>query len=327
MAANAASDETAAAIPSKMKAWVYSELGNPANVLRLESHVEVPRVEEDQVLIKVVAAALNPVDFKRMNGLFKDADSPFPIVPGYDVAGVVVRVGSKVKKLKIGDDVYGHVNEKPLEYPKQYGTLAEFVAVEEKLLATKPHSLSFEEAAATPLAVQTAYEGLERAKFSASKSILVLGGAGGCGTFVIQLAKKVYGSSRIAATSSTGKIELLRSLGTDLAIDYTQQNFEELPEKFDVVYDCVGQSERALKAVKEDGVVVCIVPRGDPRALSFIVTSDGSILEKLEPFFEAKEVRVVMDPKSPFSFSRVIDAFSHLETNRAIGKIAIFPIP
>ncbi|KAJ6821638.1 2-methylene-furan-3-one reductase [Iris pallida] len=98
-------------------------------------------------------------------------------------------------------------------------------------------------------------QGLEKAGFSSGNSILVLGGAGGVGSLVVQLAKQVYGASKVAATASTGKLELLKSLGVDLAIDYTKENFEELPEKFDVVYDAVGQGDKAVKAVKEGGSV------------------------------------------------------------------------
>ncbi|PKI49451.1 hypothetical protein CRG98_030143 [Punica granatum] len=286
-----------------MKGWLYTGYGDFKEVLELETELGIPIISEDQVLVKVVAAALNPIDAKRMDGFLGKNDSPLPIVPGYDVAGVVVRVGSNVKKLKMGDEVYGNINEKPLNHPKQFGTLAEFTAVEEKLLAVKPSSLNFAEAASIPLAIETAYEGLERAKFSGSKSILVLGGAGGVGTFVIQ------------------------SLGADFAIDYTKQNFEDLPEKFDVVFDTVGQSDRALKAVQEGGIVVSIVGGAKPPALLFVVTSDGSVLEKLSPFLETKKVKPVIDPKSPFPFSRVLDAFSHLATCRATGKIAIYPVP
>lgn len=108
-------------------------------------------------------------------------------VPGYDVAGVVVKVGSQVKSLKEGDEVYGNINEKALEGPKQFGSFAEYTAVEENLLALKPKNLDFVQAAGLPLAIQTAYEGLERSGFSAGKSILVLGGAGGVGSLVIQV--------------------------------------------------------------------------------------------------------------------------------------------
>ncbi|ONI19548.1 hypothetical protein PRUPE_3G284400 [Prunus persica] len=228
-------------IPSVNKAWVYSEYGQSADVLKFDPNVAVPEIKEDQVLIKVVAASLNPIDFKRMLGYFKEIDSPPPTVPGYDVAGVVVKVGSQVTKFKVGDEVYGDLNENALVNPKKFGSLAEYTASEERVLALKPQNLSFVEAASLPLALETAYEGLERTEFSAGKSILVLGGAGGVGTHVIQLAKHVFGASKVAATASTKKLDLLRSLGADLAIDYTKDNFEDLPEKFDVVYDAVGK--------------------------------------------------------------------------------------
>ncbi|KAH8484725.1 hypothetical protein H0E87_026470 [Populus deltoides] len=173
-------------IPSEMKACVYGEYGG-VEVLKFDDKVSVPEVKEDQVLIKVVAAALNPVDAKRRQGKFKATDSPLPTVPGYDVAGVVVKVGNQVKELKEGDAVYGNINEKALEGPKQFGSLAEYTAVEEKLLALKPKNLDFIQAAGLPLAIETAYEGLERTGFSAGKSILVLNGAGGVGSLVIQV--------------------------------------------------------------------------------------------------------------------------------------------
>ncbi|XP_020593405.1 2-methylene-furan-3-one reductase-like [Phalaenopsis equestris] len=313
-------------IPLKMKAWIYEEYGD-VKVLRLDDGVSVPEIKDDQVLLKVVAAALNPVDFKRRLGRFKNTDSPLPTVPGYDVAGIVVKVGSQVQKLKEGDEVYGDINENGLDNPKQYGSLAEFTAVEEKVLAIKPSNLDFQSAAGIPLAIETAHEGLERAGFSAGKSILVLGGGGGVGSFVIQLAKHVYGASKVAATSSTGKLELLKSLGADLAIDYTKENLEELPEKFDVVYDAIGLGDTGAKAVKEGGTVVGITGPLSPPGFFFILTSDGAVLAKLNPFLESGKIRPLNDPKGPFPFSKVVDAFSYLETGRATGKVVIYPIP
>ncbi|EXC20281.1 Quinone oxidoreductase-like protein [Morus notabilis] len=311
------------------KGWVYSEYGKSGEVLKFEENVGVPDLKEDQVLIKVAAAALNPVDFKRMLGWFKSTDTSPPVVPGYDVAGVVKKVGSQVTKFKVGDEVYGDINVKSVQKPKKIGTLAEYTAAEEKVLALKPKNLSFVEAASLPLALETAYGGLELARFSAGKSILVLGGAGGVGTLVIQLTKHVFGVSKVAATASTGKLELLRSLGADLAIDYTKENFEELPEKFDVVYDTVGQSERAVKAVKEGGEVVTIAPVASvaPQAKLYSVVSSGSVLEKLKPDLESGKVKAVIDPKGPFPFSKTVEAFSYLETGRATGKVVVYPIP
>ncbi|XP_022776083.1 2-methylene-furan-3-one reductase-like [Durio zibethinus] len=316
----------ATTVPNEMKAWVYGEYGG-VDVLKFDETVAVPQVKEDQVLIKVVAAALNPVDAKRRQGKFKATDSPLPTVPGYDVAGVVVKVGSQVKVLKEGDEVYGNINEKALEGPKQFGSLAEYTAVEEKLLALKPKNLDFFLAAGLPLAIETAYEGLERTGFSAGKSILVLNGAGGVGSLVIQLAKQVFGASRVASTSSTGKLELLKNLGADLAIDYTKEKFEDLPEKFDVVYDAIGQCDRAVKAIKEGGSVVALTGAVTPPGFRFVVTSNGEVLKKLNPYLESGKVKPVVDPKGPFPFAQVAEAFSYIETNRAVGKVVIHPIP
>ncbi|CAA2986929.1 2-methylene-furan-3-one reductase-like [Olea europaea subsp. europaea] len=312
-------------IPSKMKAWVYNEYGG-VEVLKFEADFPVPEVKDDQVLVKVAAASLNPVDYKRRLGNFKAIDSKPPTVPGYDVAGVVVKVGKEVKGLKEGDEIYGDINENALEQPKRYGSLAEYTSVEERLLALKPKNLDFAQAASLPLAIETAYEGLETAGFSAGKSILVLGGAGGVGSLVIQLAKQVFGASKIAATASTSKLEFLKSLGADLAIDYTKENFEDLPEKFDVVYDAVGQEDRALKVVKEGGSVLLIVGAKTPTGFSFVLTSNGEMLKKLNPFLESGKVKPVLDPKGPFPFDKVNEAFAYLETNRATGKVVIYPI-
>ncbi|VAI55646.1 2-methylene-furan-3-one reductase-like [Triticum dicoccoides] len=313
-------------VPGTMKAWAYEEYGD-ASVLKLDEAVSVPAVGEDQVLVRVAAAALNPVDSKRRMGKFKATDSPLPTVPGYDMAGVVVKVGSQVKNLKEGDEVYGHISEKVLEGPKQFGSLAEYTAVEEKLVALKPKSIDFAQAAGLPLAIETAHEGLERAGFSAGKSILVLGGAGGVGTLVIQLAKQVYGASTVAATASTPKLELLKSLGADVAIDYTKDNFEDMPEKYDVVFDAVGQGEKAVKVVKEGGSVVVLTGAVASPGFRFVVTSDGSVLAKLNPYLESGKVKPVVDPKGPFPFSQVVEAFSYLETGRATGKVVISPVP
>ncbi|KAF8701862.1 hypothetical protein HU200_033187 [Digitaria exilis] len=319
---------TAAAteVPGTMKAWAYDAYGD-ATVLKLDEVAAVPPVADDQVLVKVAAAALNPVDFKRRAGKFQATDSPLPTVPGYDVAGVVVKVGGEVKSFKEGDEVYGMISEKPLDGPKQLGSLAEYVAVDEKLLAPKPNGLDFAEAAGLPLAILTANGGLEKAGLSAGKSVLVLGGAGGVGSLAIQLAKQVYGASTVAATASTNKIELLKSLGADVAIDYTKENFEELPEKYDVVFDAVGQGEKAVKVVKEGGSVVVLTGAVTPPGFRFVVTSDGSTLEKLNPYLESGKVKPLIDPTGPYPFSQVVEAFSYLETGRATGKVVISPVP
>ncbi|KAI6700674.1 hypothetical protein NL676_014998 [Syzygium grande] len=278
-------------ILTKMKAWVYGEHGDIANVLRLDPEFKIPEVQESQ----------KQSPRRRAQSRWHHA------VPGYDLAGIVVKVGHQVKELKVGDGVYGFTR-----HAKKHETLAEYTAVEESLLALKPKKLSFEEAASLPLVIQTAYGGLERAGLSHGKSLLVLGGAGGVGTLAIQLAKEVFGASRVAATSSTGKLDLLQSLGADLAIDYTKVNFEDLSEKFDVVYVAVGQSERAVKAVKPGGSVVTIAENGKtlpPPAFFFEKTSDCSTLEKVKPFLESGKEKPVIDPRTHSHFHRPLRSY------------------
>ncbi|KMZ66757.1 Quinone oxidoreductase-like protein, chloroplastic [Zostera marina] len=309
-----------------MSGWVYDEYGE-LSVLRFDKELSVPHVEDDQVLVKVAAAALNPVDFKRFQGKFKKSDSPPPTVPGYDMAGVVVKVGSEVRQFKEGDEIYGDVSEKALDKPKKFGTLAQYTAVEEKLLAAKPANLDFTQAASLPLAILTAYEGLQRANLSTGKSVLVLGGAGGVGSLVIQVAKHVFGASRVAATSSTGKLELLRTLGADFPIDYTKEKVEEITgEKFDVVYDTVGQCDIALKVVKEGGAVVVLTGAVIPPGFRFVVTSKGESLRMLNTYLENGKIKPVVDPNGVFQFSEVVEAFTYLQQGRAAGKIVISPI-
>ncbi|KAG8489805.1 hypothetical protein CXB51_017899 [Gossypium anomalum] len=310
-------------VPCTMKAWIYGH-GKPEDVLKLKSDVVVPELKEDQVLVKVMASGLNPVDNKRMLGIFVQAECPFPLIPGYDVAGVVVKVGSQVKNLKVGDEVYGNIHEKALDHPKQYGTLAEYTAVEElpnprvsallRLLHCRSPSeqltKAFNDASSPPVNPFLCWEArVELAAWSFR-----------------YLAKHVFGASRVVATASTGKLELLRNLGADLAVDYTKENFEDLPEKFDVVYDCVGQCERAVKAMKEGGKVVIVIGAVTVPAFVFIVTSNGADLEKLNPYLESGKVKAVIDPNGIYPFSQTLEGLAYVDTGRVAGKVVIYPI-
>ncbi|KAM1428679.1 hypothetical protein ACFX2I_044969 [Malus domestica] len=274
MAAVASSDSVY--VPSVNKAWVYSAYGKSADVLNFDPDVPVPEI--------------------KMLGYFKDYDSSPPTVPGYDVAGVVVKVGSQVTKFKVGDEIYGDLNEKAIDNPKKIGSLAEYTAADERVLALKPKNLRFR---------------LERAEFSAGKYILVLGGAGGVGTHVIQLAKHMFDASKVAAT-----------------------NFVDPPEKFNVVYDAVGMilessllTDGAVKAVKAGGKVLTIVRPVAPPAFLFMLTSTGTVLEKLKPHLESGTVRPVLDPTSLYPFSKTVEAFAYIETSRTTGKVVVYPIP
>ena len=172
------------------------------------------------------------------------------IVIGSDGAGVVVEVGDGVSKFKNGDQVYGDFHNFTRGRQNPWGTLAQYTVVEEDLVAPKPTNLSFEEAASLPLAVLTAQQGFDIAKFEKGQSVLIVGGAGGVGSLAIQLARHVYGASRIVSTSSTGKLDFVKSLGADLVIDYTKQSYDQISEKFDFVFDTIGNSPTSLALLR-----------------------------------------------------------------------------
>jgi 2-methylene-furan-3-one reductase len=312
-----------------VKAWFYNEYGS-VDVLQI-GEITDPTLGPGQVSIKVRAAALNPVDFKiRQYGLFRSADAPFPMVPGCDLAGVVADVGEGVSKFKKGDEVYGDIQDFTVGNPRQVGTLAEFTVAEEHLLALKPSNLSFEEAASLPLALLTALQAFDTVGFHKGQSVFIVGGAGGVGTLAIQLAKHVFEASRIVSTSSAAKAEFVKSLGADLVVDYTKQSYDQVEEKFDFVFDTMGDSFKSHVLAKEEGKIVDIASflscPPHERVVSVLVKPQGSNLERLGKYIESGKVKPVIDPKSPYSFSDVVEAFKHQESGRAKGKIVISPI-
>uniref|UniRef100_A0A0D6R8N0 Enoyl reductase (ER) domain-containing protein n=1 Tax=Araucaria cunninghamii TaxID=56994 RepID=A0A0D6R8N0_ARACU len=307
------------------KAWFYKEYG-PTEVLEC-GEFPVPELGANQVLVRVRAAALNPVDFKRRNGMLKEIDSKLPIVPGCDMAGVIVDQGDDVSKFSKGDEVYGNIQNIIYGTPKQCGTLTQYTAVEESLIALKPGNMSFEEAASFPLALQTAQEAFDRVEFQKGQTVFIVGGAGGVGSLAIQLAKYVYGASMIATTTSTGKVNFVKQLGANMVIDYTKQSYKQIPEKFDFVFDTIGDSHNSYILAKDEGKIIDIVDDSPhPRAVFFFTNPNGSNLERIRGYIECERLKPVLDPTSPYTFSNVIEAFKHLESGRATGKIVIFPI-
>ncbi|XP_057866465.2 2-methylene-furan-3-one reductase [Cryptomeria japonica] len=306
-----------------VKAWFYKEYGS-VDVLQF-GEIPTPSAGPGQVLVKVRAAALNPVDFKiRQYGVLRSADAPFPVVPGCDLAGVVVEVGDGVSKFKKGDEVYGDIQDFTAGNPKQVGTLAEFTVAEEHLLALKPTNLSFEEAASLPLALLTALQSFDTVGFQKGQSVFIVGGAGGVGSLAIQLAKHVFEASRIVSTCSTGKVEFVKNLGADLVVDYTKQSYEQVDEKFDFVFDTIGESFNSHVVVKEEGKIVDIASfPPHQKAVNVLVKPQGSNLERLGKYIESGKLKPVIDPKSPYAFSDVVEAFKHQESERARGKIVI----
>src|SRR5207253_5167598 len=203
-----------------MKAIVVHEYGGP-EVLKYEN-VPRPEPKDDQILVRVIAAGVNPVDGMIRSGMFaKYEKAAFPMIPGSDIAGVVEKAGGKITKFKVGDPVYAYVSL------TNGGGYAEYTVAAQAEAAPKPKSLTYGEAAAVPVVALTAWQALiDTAKFRAGQTVLIHGGSGGVGSFAIQIAK-AHGA-KVIATASTANQELLKQLGADVAIDYTKQNFENV---------------------------------------------------------------------------------------------------
>ncbi|KAL6004734.1 hypothetical protein ACLOJK_005289 [Asimina triloba] len=239
------------------------------------------------------------------------------------MAGIVIAKGDGASKFEIGDEVYGNIQDFNAsgKHLKQLGTLAEYVAVEQSLVALKPPNHSFEEAASLPLALQTAVQGFETAEFEEEgRSIFVVGGSGGVGSLVVQLAKRVYGASHVAATTSTPKVDFVKGLGAShvVATTCTPKDINENK----------GDTKNSFIVAKEEAPIIDITwPPSHPRAVYSSLTVRGNVLEKLRPYLESGELKAIIDPTGPYHFKDVVEAFGHLETGRARGKVVISPLP
>jgi NADPH:quinone reductase-like Zn-dependent oxidoreductase len=313
----------AQSIKPTMKAIVIHEYGGP-EVLKYE---DAPRPEpkEDQLLIRVLAAGVNPVDGMIRSGMFaKDGSRAFPIILGGDVAGVVEKVGSKVTKFKAGDPVFAYVSL------DNSGGYAQYALVTERAAALKPKSLSYVEAAAVPIVALTAWQALiDTAKLSAGQTVLIHGGSGGVGSFAIQIAKAR--GAKVIATASTANQELLKQLGADVVIDYTKQKFEDVAKDVDVVLDSVGKDTlaRSYGVVKKGGFIVTLVARIDQaeldnhaiRGVSLSVEPNSDELAEIGKLIDQKKIKVVVSQTFPLSEAR--KAQEQAATGHTRGKIVL----
>jgi NADPH:quinone reductase and related Zn-dependent oxidoreductases len=281
---------------STMKAVVVHQYGGP-EVLKYEDAPR-PALKDDEMLVRVVAAGVNPVDGLIRSGLFaKYEKRTFPMILGADISGVVEKAGSRITKFRAGDAVYAYL------HLKNNGGYAEYTLATESEASLKPASLTFEEAAAVPLAAETAWQALfDTAKLAAGQTLLIHGGSGGVGTFAIQFAKAR--GARVIATASTANQELLKELGADVSIDYTKTRFEDVAKDVDVVMDSVGKDTlaRSYAVVKKGGFIVSLVARPDPAELEkhgirggpMSVDPDASELAEITRLIEGKKVKVIV---------------------------------
>ncbi|MDZ8186469.1 MAG: NAD(P)-dependent alcohol dehydrogenase [Nostoc sp. ChiSLP02] len=310
-----------------MKAVVIRRYGD-AQVLQYED-VEQPKIEPTQILVKVRASSVNPVDWKIRKGMLSLlTGSKFPKILGLDVAGDVVEVGSQVTRFKSGDAIYGSTN-----FPG--GGYAEFAAIPENVAALKPTNLSYEEAAAVPLAALTALQALrDGGNIQTGQNVLINGAAGGVGSFAVQIAKAL--GAVVTGVSSSKNLDLVKSLGADYVIDYTRQDFATDTKQYDIIFDAVGKRSlsQTKKVLKPKGVYISTLPSPESvvqTVLTAFLPGQKSklVLQKpnakdlvyLKELIEAGKIRAVID--RTFPLQELAAAHSYSETGRAVGKIAI----
>ncbi|GEP00736.1 NADP-dependent oxidoreductase [Methylobacterium haplocladii] len=309
----------------------------------------VPEVGDRDVLVEIHAASVNPLDTKLAEGAFK-AFLPYrmPLVLGHDLSGVVVRVGSGVRRFKAGDAVFGRAAD------GRIGTFAEFIAVSEDDLALKPSALTMTEAAAIPLVALTAWQILvERAKVRPGQKVFVQAGSGGVGTIAIQLAKHL--GATVATTTGPANVDLVKSLGADVVVDYRRQDFSKVLAGYDLVLDTQGGKtlKKSLTVLKPGGQVIGIAGPPDPpfaeqaglswplklvfgllsrgirkraeragvRYAFLFMRADGDQLRKIAALVDAGAIRPVIDRVFPFAATR--EALDYVATGRAKGKVVV----
>src|SRR5438094_4184804 len=241
-----------------MKAFVVERYGKNDGIRFVE--MPEPELRDADVLVRVHAAGVNVLDSKIRDGEFK-LILPYrlPLILGNDVAGVVVRVGSNVRRFKLGDEVYARPHK------DRIGAFAEFISMNEDDVALKPKELTMEEAASIPLVGLTAWQALiERANLKKGQKVFIQAGSGGVGTFAIQLAKHL--GATVATTTSTANLDWVQRLGADIVIDYTKDDFETLLHEYDVVLHSQGGEtlEKSLRVLKPGGTLISISGPPDP---------------------------------------------------------------
>jgi NADPH:quinone reductase-like Zn-dependent oxidoreductase len=307
---------------AKMRAIVIGAYGGP-EVMKLEE-VARPEPAEDAVLIRVVAASINPVDVAIRKGYLAKLVGDFPLILGMDAAGIVEKVGNKVTKYKAGDPVFAFFTL------KGEGGYAEFVTAEEDEVALKPSTVSFAQAAGAGAAGATAWVALvDTANLRAGQTVLIHGASGGVGHLAIQIAKAK--GAKVLATASTANQEFLRQMGANVSIDYTRTKFEDVAKDVDVVLDTVGRDtlERSYGVVKKSGIIVSIVDDPKPEALeahgirgvTLRCTPKAGVMEELGKLMEAKKLTPVIS--QTFPMTDVVSAQRQIATGHTRGKIVL----
>ena len=328
-----------------MKAAYINRYGNIDDV-QLDEQSK-PQITENDVLVKIHAASINPLDLRVLEGEFK-AIQPvkFPFILGNDFAGTVVQVGANVKQFKAGDEVYAKTD--------QNGAFAEYTVVHQSSLALKPQNISMELAASLPLVSLTAWQALvEIAKVQAGQKVLIHAGSGGVGSIAIQLAKHL--GATVATTTSGKNAQWVKALGADIIIDYKTTDFEQELKDYDVVLDTQGGKilEKSLNVLKRGGRIIsisgppdrefaeaihanwllkCIIPllswsirnKAKKKGITYsflFMQPNGLQLSEISKLVESGKINPIVD--KTYAFTEIKDAFQYVNTGRAKGKVVL----
>ena len=324
-----------------MKALQIVKYGEIKDSLAFNEVIK-PAIQATDVLLEVKAAAINPIDKSIILGNLQGIlPIPFPSTSAYDVSGIVVEKGEEVNNFEIGDLVYSRVPQ------EQMGTIADYVAVTSVAVSKKPGNISFEEAASLPLAGLTALQSLNNAGITENDKVLIHAGSGGVGSFAIQYAKAK--GAYVYTTTSTDNVQWVKALGADRVIDYKTEDYKAIVKDADIVFDTLGKNytTEAFKVIKQGGKVVSVVGPLDEESAKMLGMADyklpeelttlsknkeasykfvfmhpnGSHLGEIKSLVEDEKIKPIIDKIYPFSES--IEAFAHLATGRAKGKIVI----
>ncbi|MGM1055500.1 MAG: NADP-dependent oxidoreductase [Bacteroidota bacterium] len=324
-----------------MKALQIVKYGEIKDSLSI-NEIEKPSVKPNDILVEVKAASLNPIDYKMAEGHLKEMlPLKLPSTIGFDVSGVVVDKGADVNNFEIGDEIYSRVPQ------EQMGTVAEFVTINSDKVAKKPANISFEEASGLPLTGLTAIQALEKAGIKEDDRILIHAGSGGVGSLAIQYAKAK--GAIVYTTTSSKNVDWVKALGADRVIDYKTEDYKEVANNLDIVFDTLGDDYtfEAFEIIKEGGKVTTIMGPPDeetakqmgikdyklPEQLAKLIKEKSAVyeytwmqpnaeqLKDIKTMVEDGDIKPIVD--LIYSLEDGIKAYEYLATGRAQGKVII----
>jgi NADPH:quinone reductase-like Zn-dependent oxidoreductase len=311
-----------------MKAIILKESGGVDNLVSTE--IEIPSPKKGEILIKVKAISINPVDIKTRKGaaLYNTLKENGPVILGWDVSGEVIELGEGVTSVEVEEEVFGMVN-----FPGHGKAYAEYVVAPANHFADKPDQINHAEAAASCLAALTAWQVLtQQLKVQAGEKVVIHAAAGGVGHFAVQIAK--YLGAFVIGTGSDANYDFVKELGADEYVDYKNEKFEEVIKDADVVFDTVGGDNplRSLNVLRKGGRLVAIAggvtdevkklaETKGLKASAYMVQSNGDDMEQLAELLEAGTIKPYIS--KVFSLDQIGEAHKHIETGRTRGKIVI----